>query len=108
MYGLHLLFDEISYLALGHLNNTKHSSNLLLGILSSKDVYANENVTTTATILKAHLHPRIIAVVYFYFESLYCLNAWSDWLNALKAAISSSTCQLQTMNFINIHPIYTK
>ena len=36
------------------------------------------------TVLKAHLHPRVIAVVCFYFESLYSLNAWPDWLNALK------------------------
>ena len=47
--------------------------------------------------LKAHLHPRLIAVVCFCFESPYCPNAWSDWLNALKlfekAAISSCTRQ---------------
>ena len=57
--------------------------------------------------LKAHLHPRVIAIVCFYFESLYCLNAWSDWLNAEKlfekGAISSCSRQLQTTNFTNIH-----
>ena len=26
-------------------------------------------------VLKAHIHPRVIAVVCFYFEYLYCLNA---------------------------------
>ena len=38
----------------------------------------------TITLLKAHLHPRLIAVVCFCFESLYCPNAWSHWLNGLK------------------------
>ena len=62
--------------------------------------------------LKAHLHPRLIAIVCFCFESLYCPNAWSDWLNALKqfekSAISSCTRQLVTTNFINIHRICSK
>ena len=62
--------------------------------------------------LKAHLHPSVIAVVCFYFVSLYCLNAWIDWLNALKlfekGAISSCTRQLQTTNFANIHRIHSK
>ena len=44
MYGLQLL-SEISYLAVGHLNNTKYWVYLLLGILSGNDVYGNENVT---------------------------------------------------------------
>ena len=35
-------------------------------------------------LLKAHLHPRLIAVICFCFESLYCPNAWSHWLNGLK------------------------
>ena len=69
-------------------------------------------LTKTNKKFKAHLHPRVIAVVCFYFDSLYCLNAWSDWLNALKlfekAAISSRTLQLQTTIFIYIHRIYTK
>ena len=63
-------------------------------------------------LLKAHLRPRVIVVVCFYFESLYCLHAWSDWLNAFKlfekATMSSCTRQLQMTNFINIHRIYTK
>ena len=62
--------------------------------------------------LKAHPHPRLIAVVCFCFESLYCPNAWPDWLNALeqfeKAAISSCTRQLVTTKFINIHRICKK
>ena len=62
--------------------------------------------------LKAHLHPRVIAVVCCYFESLYCLKGWSDWLNALKlfeeGAISCCTRQLLTAYLINIHRIYKK
>ena len=34
--------------------------------------------------LKAHLHPRVVAVVCFCFEMLYCPNAWSYWLYELK------------------------
>ena len=38
-------------------------------------------------LIKAHFHPRVIAVVCFYFKSLYRLNAWSDWLNVTHSII---------------------
>ena len=43
--------------------------------------------------LKAHLHPRVIAVDCFCFEMLYCPNAWSYWLSELKRhmRVSSTT-----------------
>ena len=59
MYSLQLL-SEISYLAVGYPNNTKHWGYLLLGILSSNDVYGNENVTSTVTILRLLLVERIL------------------------------------------------
>ena len=43
--------------------------------------------------LKAHLNPRVVAVVCFCFEMLYCPNAWSYWLYELKRfmRVSSTT-----------------
>ena len=81
---------------------------LRLSIFTRRNNIAMANCHKKVTInshfaLKAHLHPRILAVVCFCFESLYCLNVWSDWLNALKqfekAAISSCTRQLVTTIF---------
>ena len=51
--------------------------------------------------LKAHLNPRVIAVVCFYFESLYWLNAWSEWLNALKLFEKADIMIIMVSNHIS-------
>ena len=43
---------------------------------------------------KAHIRPKVIAVVCFCFQMTACLNAWSYWLNAFRRITRETTCQL--------------
>jgi len=60
-------------------------------IAKDSTLYFSHTTIIPLLFLKAHLLPRVIAVVCFCFEMRYCPNAWSDWLNALKRVVSCYT-----------------